>query len=414
LTAISVSPLKSWQRRLVITAWITYAAYYLGRVNLSTALPAMEADLAFSKGQLGLLTTGYFWSYALGQLINGQLGDRLSPRRFVLFGMLGSAAVNLVFGTLSTFPIMFLLWTVNGYFQATGWGPILRTLANWLTPGQRRKVSGSFGSSFVAGNTLTWLFTGWLVANFGWRTAFWVPAVLLAIFALAWFVLVRDTPGEAGYAEELEPAAVESVKLPGARELLRGLLSDLRRIWSLNLSAAFLGFCLISLIVWLPTHYVEVGNLDIGRAAALSSLAPFAGIIGTLTIGWFFGRFLLNLETRGLTVLLLLLAGLFLIYSASPFHLVISSAMLMLIGAVTYGASSLTLTTMPLILGRRQEASGMAGLIDFSFNIGGGLSGAVVGTILDTRVWDAVFVALAVAALLAAVFLVVTIARLRV
>ena len=75
MTTHSASRLKSWQRRLVITAWITYAAYYLGRVNLSTALPAMEADLAFSKGQLGLLMTGYFWSYALGQLINGQLGD---------------------------------------------------------------------------------------------------------------------------------------------------------------------------------------------------------------------------------------------------------------------------------------------------------------------------------------------------
>ena len=106
--------------------------------------------------------------------------------------------------------------------------------------------------------------------------------------------------------------------------------------------------------------------------------------------------------------------ALFLLYAASPFRLLISSAMLILIGAITYGASSLTLTTMPLILGRRQKASGMAGLIDFFFNIGGGASGAVVGAILDTRAWDAVFVALAAAALMAAAFLVVTIVRLRV
>lgn len=414
MTTLSVPPLKSWQRRLVITAWITYASYYLGRVNLSTALPAMEADLAFGKGQLGLLTTGYFWSYALGQLINGQLGDRLSPRRFVLFGMLGSAAINLLFGALSTFPIMFVLWTINGYFQATGWGPILRTLANWLTPGQRRKVSGSFGSSFVAGNSLTWLLTGWLVANFGWRTAFWVPAVLLAIFALAWFVLVRDTPGEVGHAESLGPTEFEGAKALGIRKLFRAMMTELRRVWSVNVSAAFLGFCLITLIVWLPTYFVEVGDLDFGRAAALSSLAPFAGVIGTLAIGWLFGRFLLNRETRGLTVLLLILTALFLLYAASPFRFLISSVTLILIGAITYAASSLTLTTMPLILGRRQEASGMAGLIDFFFNIGGGLSGAIVGGILEARTWEAVFLALALAALMAAAFLLATIVRLRV
>jgi sugar phosphate permease len=181
-----------------------------------------------------------------------------------------------------------------------------------------------------------------------------------------------------------------------------------------NLSAAFLGFCLISLMVWLPTHFVEVGDLDIGRAAGLSSLVPFAGIIGTLVIGWLFGRFLLNLETRGLTVLLLILSALFLLYAVSPFRLLISSAMLLFIGALTYGTSSLTLTTMPLILARREEASGMAGLIDFWFNIGGGVSGAVVGVILVARSWEAVFVVLSVAALLAAAFLVITIVRLRV
>ena len=96
------------------------------------------------------------------------------------------------------------------------------------------------------------------------------------------------------------------------------MLSELRRIGSINLSAAFLGFCLISLIVWLPTHFVEVGGLDTGRAATLSGLAPVAGIIGTLSIGWFFGRFLLSRETQGLVVLLLLLASLFLLLPCWP------------------------------------------------------------------------------------------------
>ena len=83
----------------------------------------------------------------------------------------------------------------------------------------------------------------------------------------------------------------------------------------------------------------------------------------------------------------------------------------MIIGAVAYGSSSLLLATMPLALGERQEASGIAGLMDFSFNIGAGLSGGIVGAILDTRSWDLVFFALAGASLVAAVFMFITDAR---
>lgn len=410
LTATSLQP---WQRQLVAIAWITYAAYYLGRVNIATAMPDMQAALNLTKSQIGLISTGFFWAYALGQLINGQLGDRLSPRRFVLVGMLVSAGLNFVFGTLSVWPVLIVLWTINGYSQATGWGPILRTLANWLTPAQRRKVSGMFGSCFVAGNAFTWLLTGWLVASYGWRLAFWLPALLLVLMALGWYRLVRDTPEAAGHPP-LNPA-----RSPGkagsaaATNVVQGLWRSLRRFWSLVVAALFLGFCLVSLILWLPTYYVEVGGLGIGPASALSSLMPFAGIGGTLLIGWFVGRYLVKREATGLVVALVMLAALFFLYPALPLNLAVSSLALMVIGGVVYGASSLLLATMPLVLGEREEASGTAGLVDFAFNIGAGLSGGAVGAILDAQSWTAVFLALAGAALLAAVFVLLTISRLR-
>ncbi len=409
-----LTSLQSWQRRLVSVAWITYAAYYLGRVNISTAMPAMQADLDFSKSQVGLISTGFFWAYALGQLINGQLGDRVSPRRFILFGMLASASLNLIFSTLSFWLPMIILWTINGYFQATGWGPILRTLANWLTSVQRRKVSGVFGSCFVAGNAFTWLLTGWLVANFGWRVAFWAPAILLILVAVGWYTMVRDTPEEAGYPPISDPTAPPETKAQtGRKNLVHSLLVSLRRYWSLVAAAVFLGFCLISLIIWVPTYYVEVGGLEIGPASTLSALLPFSGIAGTLLIGWMVGHYLSGHEVISLAWTLVILAGLFFAYPLLPINLVVSSIALMTIGAVVYGASSLLLATMPLALGGREEASGTAGLIDFAFNIGAGLSGGVIGAILDARSWSVVFMTLAAAALVAAIFMFVTIYRSR-
>lgn len=377
MTPLAVPALQPWQRRLVASAWFTYAAYYLTRSNLAVAIPDMADALRLSKGQVGALGTGFFWFYAVGQLVNGQLGDRISPRWFVFGGMLVSAGLSFAFGWFSGWGLLFILWSINGFFQATGWGPILRTLANWLTPVQRRKISGVFGSCFVAGNAVTFLLTGWLVASFGWRSAFWIPALLLALVAVGWVLTVRDTPELAGYTAVNPPPPINDQETWST--ILAGLLHSFRQFWLLGLAALFLGFCLVSVALWIPSYYVEVGGLDIGMAATLSSFIPAAGLVGTLLIGWVVGHYFVNRESRGLVMVLAVLALLFLLYPLLPFQIVLNSMALMLIGVVVYGASSLMLTTMPLILGGRHGASGTAGLIDFSFNIGAGLRALALG-----------------------------------
>lgn len=404
----TVPILQIQQRKIILISWITYAAYYLGRVNIATAMPDMQVDLDLSRSAVGLLSTGFFWAYAAGQLINGRLGDRISPRRFVLVGMLLSAGLNILFGAASTWALLLVVWTINGYFQATGWGPIIRVLANWLTPEQRSKVSGVFGSCFVAGNAFTWLLTGWLVTNHGWRSAFWVPAILLAAISVIWYAFARDTPNE-GKPSAHHPGQRESNSSPVP--FFAGFLINLRRLWSVLLAGAMLGFVLVSLVVWLPTYLVEERGLGIGQASLSSSVLPFAGIAGTLLIGWFSGRFLNGKEAGGLAIILAGQALLFLLFPLLADSFAAGLLGLILIGGVTYGASSLLLTAMPLILATREETSGTAGLVDFAFNMGAGLSGAIVGAILDVRSWDLVFSVLAGASLISALFLFVTKSR---
>lgn len=403
MTAISQSAITSVQRRIVVIGWITYAAYYLGRVNISIALPDLQNNLHFTKGQVGLITTGFFWAYAIGQIINGRLGDLMSPRRLVLIGMLSSAVLNLLFGSLSFLPALIIVWMFNGYFQAMGWGPILRTLANWLAPAQRTRVSSLFGSCFVVGNALTWLLTGRLVANFGWRAAFWVPASLMIVFAFGWYLFARDTPTDKSQAPIKHN--ITSTTSFNWSSLIADLFVSLRRFWALVMACIFFGFTFASLIVWLPTYYVEVQKLDIDSASVLSTLVPVAGIVGTLFIGGWIGRSWLGRETVGLMIIMIALAASLTLYAFFPGGLIISTLFLVLIGALAYGSTSVLLTTIPLVVVGPTEASSTAGLLDLTFNIGAGLSGGIIGAILDTGGWSMVFLVQGGAVLLAAVSL---------
>ncbi len=387
--------LRYWQRRILVTAWIAYASYYLGRVNISMVLPYAQMEFGWTKTQIGLIGSALFWVYAFGQLINGQLGDRLGARNLVALGMLASAAMNVALGLSSTLTAMIVLCGLNGYFQATGWGPIVKTLANWFSPRKRGRLSAVFAPCFVFGHTVAWLLAGWLAAKAGWRTALWVPAALLSLSALNWWTRIRNSPQSAGLSEiegrgplSTEEAAplVHTEKRLGARYTL----------WVVAGACLFHGIAKDGFSLWAPTFLLEARDL---RSPYLAVVMPLCGMVGIALAGWATDRFFKSREPPVVTLMLLTLAVLigaysFLLPTASPFAHLLA---LGVIGATAYGANAIMLTTVPLGLGA--SVSSAAGFLDFASYIGAGLSGLLTGALLDRWHWNAVFGFWALAAL---------------
>lgn len=124
--------IKKWQTRIFIACFIAYTAAYICRVNLSIAIPGIQSEFGFSNASIGLISTSFFWVYALGQLINGFVGDMVSSRTFIFVGLTASALINIAFGLSSVLWMMVLLWSVNGIFQSMLWAPMIKTLSNWF------------------------------------------------------------------------------------------------------------------------------------------------------------------------------------------------------------------------------------------------------------------------------------------
>lgn len=397
--------LKLWQWRIVVMGWFTYASYYLGRVNLSIAIPDLRENLNLSSQEVGLFSSGFFLAYAFGQLISGHLGDRISPRKLVFAGMFLSVAMNLLFGSVGLWALMLVVWTINGFFQSTGWAPILKVLANWHSPEQRRKVAGIYATSYVAGNALSWILAGWLVASLSWRAAFWVPGALMGLVALAWYLLIRDTPQGAGFTNSMRFA--EEADKTGLKENSQSnMLHVLRRFWPLVLAAVSGGMILFALIIWAPTYFVDMHGLGIGKAATISIFFPIAGTIGTLAVSWLVSGPLCCKEIFLGAAIFIVVAGLLFLFPVVSTSLLMSATLLILVGSILYGVNTIITTILPMVLSERQEVSMVAGLIDFAFNIGASLGGFLVGAIIDRFSWSAVFIVLAIGAILTSVLLV--------
>ena len=163
------SEFKRWQQRTFWLLWITYASFYLGRVNLSVALPGLMDEFGWTKTQVGVIGAALFWAYAVGQLVNGFLGDRIGARVMIAAGLAVSALLNLAFGFGAGLVGLTVVWGLNGYVQAMGWGPVVKTMANWFPPSERGKVAGRMGTSYILGGAASVLLAGFIAAQWGWR-----------------------------------------------------------------------------------------------------------------------------------------------------------------------------------------------------------------------------------------------------
>ena len=79
---------------LFAVCWLSYFSAYLGRLNFTACIAAINEAENLSKLELGRVSSAFFVCYGGAQLFSGLLADRLRPRLLVAVGLLGGAAVN--------------------------------------------------------------------------------------------------------------------------------------------------------------------------------------------------------------------------------------------------------------------------------------------------------------------------------
>ena len=242
----------------------TYGLFYFGRVNISVVLPLLAVELNVGRAEVGVLGTAFFWTYALGNFLWGEIASHSRPFYVISFGLLASALVNLAFGFQATLGAMLVLWGMNGLVQAGGWSPMARILAERLEPAHIKRVSTVLPFSYVIGTVVTWVLIGAVATNVNWRAAFWLPGVVLLLATAGWWKAGIDAP---------------KTKSKGLR--LSVIVGEARGVSFALLVAALAGFVRNGSIIWLPTYILDTGLIPdslVGAVAALTQVIALAGI----------------------------------------------------------------------------------------------------------------------------------------
>jgi sugar phosphate permease len=377
------------QTKVMWVLWLTYGAFYFCRSNLSAAVPGMQAELDLTKTEIGWILGALKISYGIGQLVNGQLAERIGARRLLAVGMLVSAGLNVLFGLATGFYFLLFIWACNGYFQALGWPPTMRVAAAWFPPIMRGRAISVIGTGYQLAGALTFVVAGWSAEWLGWRGALYVPALLLAASAIYMLATLREAP-EAGTAPRgTSQRAPTGSHRPWYQTVALTLSNG--RLWLLAIALGLLNACRYGFLDWGIAHLMEVQpGSGVGESALQYSILPLGGITGTLAAGWATDRFFGGRRVPVICGMLVLLALLTLGYDAVVrTNVPLSIVTLFLIGAMIFGPQVLLVGTAPVDLARRGSSAAAVGFVNFVGYLGAASGDQLTGHLVDTYDWHA-------------------------
>ena len=232
LPKIDVGHSPAFRRRRVLN-WLplglTYAFLYMARYNIVELM----YNGVISGKDFGDIDAVGSVVYGLAFLFNGPLADRLGGRFTILLAAAGAAVCNAAIGfhiggtgyfhyTAIGFdahgwpqPMQFvafdnappstglltLLFALNMYFQSFGAVAIVKVNAAWFHLRERGTFGGIFGILISLGLYLAFDWAPKIASLTSLPWLFYAPAAILAVFFGLSFLLVRDTPGQAGVTD---------------------------------------------------------------------------------------------------------------------------------------------------------------------------------------------------------------------
>ena len=370
---------------------ICYMLAYVGRFNLAPALSGITETFALTAAQSGLIQTMLAAVYAVGQVVNGILADRVNCRRHITMGLIGTAVCNLLVGCASSYTQVLVLWALNGAFQSMLWTPVVRIMADWYEGEKRGRVTYYMCFTFIIGHFLAWAISGSMKSLANWRFAFWVPAAVMAANAVLAYTLLRDRR-EARAAEGTAP--VETI----ARMPIRDMMFK-TGLWAVLIGCVFTGIARDGVMTWAPSLIDSRAGTSLGSVTS-SLIIPVLNLFGVLL-----ARRLMNKANGAIRPALdkLMSAAAVVALVLAVFNggsVYVFAVLLGMLCSLMYASSNLQNVMLPMAYAYTGRVSLVAGLCDCMIYLGMSLVAVLSGGLLQAFGQWAVYLSWAAAALL--------------
>lgn len=239
------------------TCSVSYLGVYFARNILSAITPQLTSDGVLTNEYIGTLSSIYFILYAIGQLINGIIGDKIKAKYMLSFGLVLAGVCNFVFPRILHLELPAqVVYGMTGFFLAMIYAPMTKVVSENTEPiyAVRCGLGYTFASFF--GSPLA----GLAAAFLAWYSVFDLASISLWVLGALCFMLftIFERRGIITYGKyERKRDSGGSIKV---------LIEH--RIVLFSLVSIITGIVRTTVVFWLPQYISEY----LGFSAQSSSL----------------------------------------------------------------------------------------------------------------------------------------------
>ncbi|HEY8476676.1 MAG TPA: MFS transporter [Chloroflexota bacterium] len=328
-------------------------------VNPGSIFPLLRAEFGVGNIELSLLLVSTSLVHTFMQLPCGQIVDRLGGSRSLLIGMLVLVGTTTFIAIAPAFMAVLVARCILGIGSALAFTAGV-VLVNQGVPGERRALAqGIFGASANLGFLFALGLTPFLALLAGWRVALLAEGALAVVVAVA----ILSMPSS-------------SVTVSSSKWVPWGAVLGRPVFYLLGL-AHVTGYGVYTAVVaWGVTLLTERHGLALDLAGSWAALLGVTAVVGRIV-----GGALANGRERQVMVVCAVTTGLLLLMLPVSPSLVVTSVVLLLLGATT----SLPFGSIFGLVGKLAgPAAGRAtGVANFIANLGALAFPPIVGASLD-------------------------------
>jgi MFS transporter, ACS family, D-galactonate transporter len=369
------------------------AINYIDRANLAVAAPSMSKELGLDATDMGLILSGFFWTYAIMQLPFGYVADRVGARLSLVVAVVWWSACTALTAAGRGFLSLLGLRMLLGVGEAGAYPSFAKVAASWFPRSERSFASSIFDSGSRVGSALAIPLVSWVIATLGWRESFVVTGLLGFAWAVIWMWLYREPEDHPAVApEELARlrAAQERPQAADASDAQNQVpwlsLFRYRTVWGMMAGFFCLNFVIYFFITWFPTYLVKARGFSLAELGTLGSLPALASI----PAGWLGGFASDALYRRGWSLTAArktCLVGGMLMSSVITLSLVAPNVYVALLCfAVAYGSLAFTAASIWALPGdvapTPAHVASIGGIQNFASNVAGIVTTTFTGVML--------------------------------
>lgn len=236
---------------------VTYLACYFARNILSVMSPQIVETTDITVEYIGTLSTANMLCYAVGQLINGMVGDKIKGKFLISGGLFFAGLSSLCIGFSNTKLVMLIAYSMVGFFLSMLYAPLVKLIAENTHPthAMRCCLGLTFASLFGVPTA------GIAALFFDWKSAFVFCGIILLLMGVIFFcsLVAFEKRGIITY----KVAEKANKKGSSFKVLIK------HDIIKFSFVAVLTGIVRTSVVFWVPTYLSQYLGFSAGIATSI-------------------------------------------------------------------------------------------------------------------------------------------------